>query len=215
MISYEWRGLTAYEDSLAFMQNYTGDSLVLGLEHPASITLGKRGAVEKDLKGSWENQNLHIYRVDRGGQATLHSPGQLVIYPLLDLRKFKLRPREYVDLLSSVSLKSLGDLGINVFTRPNFTGIFSDKGKLGAIGVRISKGRTQHGLAINVKNDLGLFQFLRPCGCESQPISSLEKEGHSITPQGLFKQWTQVFNLALGLTPGRPKTNVGADFLRA
>lgn len=209
MIETKWSGLIPYTEALHVMETYKGEGLLWGLEHPPTVTIGRRGTFEKDLRPGWESHGLEVHAVDRGGQATLHSPGQLVIYPLLDLNSVGLRPRSFVDLMSQTTIKTLKTVGIEAWGDPEKPGIYTTKGKVGFLGFRISNGgRVTHGLSISVVNDLRLFDQIRPCGCNVGQLSSTSLEGASVTTEQLFLTWVSAFHEGLFLTQQRTNSNL-------
>lgn len=199
-----WSGLTDYEKSLYIQQELMercrrdDQSYLLGLEHPPSITLGKRSSRAEDVLWSSSellNRGLSVYEVERGGEATLHAPGQLVIYPILNLPKRNLSVRSYVSLIIDVTRKCLEDLGVSTQCGAKEPGLFTEQGKIAAFGVRVKRGVTQHGLAINCNNSLQLFDSIRSCGVKEQKWTHLQALGQGISPRDLFKKWHRQFLL--------------------
>jgi lipoyl(octanoyl) transferase len=176
---------------------------VLGLEHPLTITLGKRADPLKDIKVSvrvLKERNAAIVGVERGGMATLHSPGQLVIYPLIQLRDRGLRVRDYVQLLEDVTKRFLADRGIIACCRGDEPGLYTLSGKIAFFGVRIKNGMTTHGVAINVYNQLEDFSLIRSCGKETEAFSKMADFGVNDSLSELFQSWCSYFQTGLGLT---------------
>ncbi len=198
-----WLGEIPYFDALE-LQEATARSLrpdsqvgqILGLTHPLTITLGIRSEKSSDLKVSHmelEEKGVEVVQTGRGGQATLHNPGQLVIYPIVDLKVLGLGVRNYVCLLENVTTQFFHDLGIKV-TRPrDEPGLYSKKGKLAFFGIQVKRGITFHGVSINVENNLEDFKLIRSCGLDSDKIDLLR--GHEIqrSIRSLFDLWTQIF----------------------
>ena len=201
LISYE-RGLQFQTDALAELQR--GKTCrIFGLEHEPVITLGVRGDVDQDLShtvAELRAMGIGLHFTARGGQATLHSPGQLVIYPCINLRAYGLGPREYVELVQDATRGWLQEKGIESAKGLTEPGLFVDGKKLVAFGFKISRGLTSHGLAINVRNDLKLFRKIRTCGVDSQSLTSLQQLGVSISHdlEALFLSWGQHFKRTLG-----------------
>lgn len=201
-----WLGMTPYERSLVFQEDLAQrcrehhNSYIIGLEHPPSITLGRRAEAGSNLLWSakeLEEHALKTYAIERGGEATLHSPGQLVIYPVLDLVALEWGVRAYVDLLMKVTQQTLKNLGIDSQCQENKPGLFTSRGKIASFGIRVKRGVTQHGLAINCQNDLNLFASIRSCGVEKQSMTHLLLEGVVLTPRELFKLWYREFSLTV------------------
>jgi lipoyl(octanoyl) transferase len=165
-----------------------GDVLLL-LEHPPVITLG-RNAKAKNIVVSPEllaQRHVEVFECDRGGDVTFHGPGQLVGYPIFDLRTLPapdgkrkwLGAIEYVRRLEEVLIRTCGDFGIAAKRIPGLTGVWTDRSdaaKIAAIGVHISRGVTSHGFAVNVNTDLSYFDLIVPCGITSCSVTSIEKE---------------------------------------
>lgn len=160
----------------------SGDSLLL-LEHPPTYTLGRRGR-ESDLllpRRELERRGAAVYDVDRGGEVTYHGPGQLVGYPIVNLRGWS-GPLWYVRALEVVLAKTLADFGIQAGRIDGLTGVWAQDRKIAAIGVRISRGVTSHGFALNVNTDLTWFQHIIPCGIHDGQVTSMEwLLGHSVS----------------------------------
>jgi lipoyl(octanoyl) transferase len=163
-------------------QNRIGDTLLL-LEHPAVITLG-RNADAKNIVASKEQlaaKGVEVSQCDRGGDVTLHGPGQLVGYPIFDLRGFtpKLGAVDFVRRVEEALIRACGDMGVPAERVAGLTGVWTTStppAKVAAIGVHISRGVTSHGFALNVNNDLSLFQLIVPCGIADKPVTSLQRE---------------------------------------
>ena len=116
-----------------------------------------------------------MYETDRGGQVTYHGPGQLVAYPIVNLKDWG-GPVKYVRTLEQVIIAVLAGIGIDAHSESGNTGVWTDQGKIAAIGVKISRGIAFHGLALNVNTDLSYYQNIVPCGIEDRPVSSVEQE---------------------------------------
>jgi lipoyl(octanoyl) transferase len=163
-------------------QERISDVLLL-LEHTPVITLGRNSQI-RNLVAAPEllvQKGVEIFETDRGGDVTFHGPGQLVGYPILDLRG--LAPRigavEYVRRLEDVLIRSCGDLGIPCERMPGFTGVWTqsdDPKKIAALGVHISRGVTSHGFALNVSTDLDYFKLIVPCGISDKQVTTIERE---------------------------------------
>jgi lipoyl(octanoyl) transferase len=153
------------------------DQLLL-LEHPHVITLGRNGRQENLLAGGdvLERAGIAFFPTDRGGDITYHGPGQLVGYPILDLRDWKRDVGAYVRALEQVIIDTLADFGILAGRIPKLTGVWVGERKIAAIGVHISRWVTSHGFALNVNTDLSYFQYIVPCGL-SKPVTSMAQLG--------------------------------------
>jgi len=153
------------------------DQLLL-LEHPHVITLGRNGHME-NLLASHEilgRAGISFYAKDRGGDVTYHGPGQLVGYPILDLKDWKRDVGAYVRGIEQTIIATLGDFGIAAGRIPKLTGVWVDGRKIAAIGVHLSRWVTSHGFALNVNTDLSYFQYIVPCGL-TKPVTSMAHLG--------------------------------------
>jgi lipoyl(octanoyl) transferase len=196
-------GLTSYADALKLQERLVerrkrgeiGDVLLL-LEHPPVVTLGRNSKAENILlsKGELNRRGIELFEINRGGDVTYHGPGQLVGYPIFDLRGFSgsdgkhktLYPVEFMRKLEEVIIRVCAEYGVvtqrvkgltGVWTRP-IEGVTSstNPAKLCAMGIHISRGVTSHGLALNVSTDLKGFESIVPCGISDKPVTSLNQE---------------------------------------
>ncbi len=190
----------------------SGVARILGLEHASVITLGKRGDLERDLRATREtlsDQKIDVQRIDRGGEATLHSPGQLVVYPLVPLLSWDLGVREFVAGLTLVTQKTLGTFGIRSFDKSETEpGLYTDQGKIAFFGIRVERGVTSHGLAINVRNDLSLFHNIVSCGIRDEHFDSFSQQNINASPLEVFERWSQEFRNHFILTATADTTNL-------
>ena len=137
----------------------TSDELWL-LEHPAVFTLGQAGRDEHVLAPG----DIPVIRVDRGGQVTYHGPGQPIAYLMLDLRRAGIGVKRLVHLLEQAVIDLLAELGISAAARPDAPGVYVDGAKIAALGLRVSRGASYHGLALNLDMNLEPFSRINPCG---------------------------------------------------
>lgn len=159
-----------------------GHTLLL-LEHPPVITLG-RNAGQQNIIASRDflaRQGIELFETDRGGDVTFHGPGQLVGYPIFDLRGFapRLGAVEFVRKIEESLIRTCGDLGVVTGRVPGLTGVWTEdppQAKIAAIGVHISRAVTSHGFALNVTTDLDYFKLIVPCGIPDKPVTSLQRE---------------------------------------
>jgi lipoyl(octanoyl) transferase len=158
-------------------QGLVPDQLLL-LEHPHVITLGRNGHMENLLAGDdvLERAGIGFFPTDRGGDVTYHGPGQLVGYPILDLRDWKRDVGAYVRGLEQAIIDTLGEYGIEAGRIPKLTGVWVGECKIAAIGVHLSRWVTSHGFALNVSTDLSYFQYIVPCGL-TRPVTSMSALG--------------------------------------
>jgi len=151
---------------------------VLIVEHPAVITLGARKSANRLLVGSEElaGRGIDVVEIRRGGGATAHNPGQLVFYPILHLQELRLDVNQYVRTLEAIGIELLAGLGVTATRHRGFPGLWVGERKIASIGVRVSRFVTCHGMAINIQNDLSLFDCMVPCGLDGVQMTSAEKE---------------------------------------
>jgi len=141
--------------------NNTNDEIWL-LQHPPVFTLGLNGKPEHILNAG----DIPVVKCDRGGQVTYHGPGQLVVYTLLDLKRLKLGIKQLVTRLEQAVIDTLSMQQINAGRKPNAPGIYVDGAKIGALGLRVKRGCSYHGLSLNVSMDLEPFSRINACGFE-------------------------------------------------
>jgi lipoyl(octanoyl) transferase len=158
-------------------QGFGCDHLLL-LEHPHVITLGRNGHLENLLASDeiMERAGIAFFPTDRGGDVTYHGPGQLVGYPILDLREWQRDVGAYVRGVEQAIIDTLADYGITAGRIPKLTGVWVDGRKIAAIGVHLSRWVTSHGFALNVNTDLSYFQYIVPCGL-TKPVTSMAQLG--------------------------------------
>ena len=143
----------------------------------------------------WSKEKLKQFKMEqisirRGGETTLHTPGQLVIYPVLPLAFFSLKIKDYIVMLENITEQVLSQLGIQTKRLEKYAGLSTAKGKIAFFGVHISQRITQHGLAINVNNPLQLFSAIKSCGVINRKHDSLSLSSVEINTEELFKLWT-------------------------
>ena len=151
---------------------------ILVLEHPAVFTLGRRGGAENLLvsEAFLEESGIAVTQVERGGNITHHGPGQLVVYPIIDLEAAKISVIDFVHALEEVMLQTAGVWGIKAGRNSSNHGIWVENQKLGSVGIAIRKGISFHGLALNVNLDLTPFTWIQPCGLQGVQMTSMAKE---------------------------------------
>jgi lipoate-protein ligase B len=172
------------------------------LEHPHVYTLGRRGR-ESDVLAdevALERLGVAIHHVDRGGEATYHGPGQLVAYPILDLRGWGGGPVKYVRGLEDVLIRTLGDFGISAHRQEGLPGVWAGDGKIAFVGVRISGGVTCHGISLNVNADLSFYDHIVPCGMPRLTVTSVERlPGKPVDMEAVKRAFVSHFGRVMGL----------------
>lgn len=182
VFSAQWLGQVAYgpthERQKELMEARTrgeiGDT-ILALEHNRVVTLG-RGAHSENVLLSTEAlqaQGYEIHETGRGGDVTYHGPGQLVLYPIVDLKPDRQDVRKYVQSLEETMIRTCADLGIAAERKTGFNGTWVGESKIGAVGVRLSRWVTMHGLALNVSTKLSDFDVIVPCGIADKRVTSV------------------------------------------
>jgi lipoyl(octanoyl) transferase len=162
------------------------ENTLLLLEHPPVITLGRNAKLANVVAPPefLAQRGVELFEIDRGGDVTFHGPGQLVAYPIFDLRSFdpKVGAVEYVRRLEEVLIRTCGDYGIGAQRIKGLTGVWTyalpkkPEAKIAAIGVHISRAVTTHGFALNVTTDLDFFSLIVPCGIVDKPVTSMQRE---------------------------------------
>jgi len=188
-----WRAMQAFTD---MRDAETPDELWV-VEHDPVFTLGQAGKPEHVLMPG----DIPVLHVDRGGQVTYHGPGQLVVYPLLDLKRLKIGVRDYVCKIEQAIIDTLADWNIGAVRRAGAPGVYVNDAKVAALGIRVRRGCTFHGLAFNVDMDLEPFQRINPCGYAGLQVTSMLDLGgpsslDAVTPV-LLEALAGQFGLAL------------------
>lgn len=182
------------------VNNEIADTLLL-LEHPPTITIGKSGKLENVLASQAQlaEAGVSLFFVDRGGDVTYHGPGQLVAYPIIDLRQRGRDVHQYLRDLEEVIIRTLNDFSINASRDSSHAGVWVRDEEIAAIGLRVSKWVSMHGVALNVNTDLEQFSLINPCGFSDKKaasISSLLSQDVSIeaVTKKLLARFSEVFN---------------------
>ncbi|MBN2099428.1 MAG: lipoyl(octanoyl) transferase LipB [Dehalococcoidia bacterium] len=186
-----------------------GEDSLLMLEHPPTITLGKSGKIENLLisKEALADRGLSLFFTERGGDITYHGPGQLVVYPIIDLRNRGKDIHRYVHDLEEVVIRTLADLEIRAGRDERNAGVWAGGSKIAAIGVSVRRWVTMHGLALNVNPDLSHFSLINPCGFADMGVTSVSQ----VLGQGvplelaaarLLERFAEVFEVNIEELPG-------------
>lgn len=178
-------GLTEYRAAHALQtqlvaERRTGErgDIVLVTEHPGVFTLGRRGGREHLVASEQflADRGIPVIHVERGGEVTYHGRGQLVVYPIIDLRKTRLPLTDYIYLLEELMLRLASDCGVTAVRDTRNHGVWVGSRKLGSVGIAVRHGITFHGLAVNVNPDLQPFSWINPCGLREVKMTSLAIE---------------------------------------
>ena len=178
-------------------------NLLLLLEHPHVYTLGRRGKASDILADGRKLAELgaEVHFIDRGGEATYHGPGQLVGYPILNLRTWGGGPLKYVRTLEDTLIATLGEFGIRAESADKPTGVWIGDAKITAIGVKVSRGVTMHGFALNVDPDLSYFDHIVPCGMPNSLVTSMDSlSSEDIDVERVIPVLARHFGRAFGWT---------------
>ena len=193
LLTIKYLGVQPYLPTLKAMQDFTtarnertNDELWL-LEHEAVFTLGQAGKTKHIL----DAHNIPVIKTDRGGQVTYHGIGQLVAYCLFDIKRLQLNSRQLVCNLEQVVINLLADFNIKALGDRDAPGVYVNDKKIAALGLRIRKGYSYHGLCFNVNIDLTPFTYINPCGVKDQPVTSLQDLGLDIAMQEIRERLTK------------------------
>jgi lipoyl(octanoyl) transferase len=205
-------GIVPYAEALALQRTLVEErrgervpDLLLLLQHPPVITLGVRGDGGRshitEPVARLVELGVEVSESGRGGDVTYHGPGQIVGYPILDLRPDRCDVHRYVRDIEEVMIRVCGDYGVRATRADGLTGTWVGEEKIGAIGVRISRWITSHGFAFNVNTDLAHFNLIVPCGIVDRGVTSLQKEiGRTVdeaeVEDALVRHFKQVFDRA-------------------
>lgn len=203
LIKIENLGKTQYLEALGiqvriFNEKINGiesDDYILITEHYPVYTCGKTTKKEHILNTG----NIPIFEIERGGSITFHGEGQIVIYPVLDLKHFNLSVKKFVFLLEEAIIRTLKEYSIPAFRIEGKRGVFTDKGKIGFIGIRVSKNVSMHGISLNVNVDKTFFENIVPCGLYDIPVCNMKDFNREIKRKEVEK--TLVENLVDLLNP--------------
>ena len=172
-------------------------------EHPPVFTLGRRGGIDSLTvsRELIEKKGLSIVQTERGGDITYHGPGQLVVYPIIHLRRAKLSVADYVELLEAVMIACCEDFGVSAGLDDRNRGIWVGDNKIGSIGIRVRHGVTFHGLALNVDPNFEHFGWIQPCGLTRVGVTSINREaGHAIDIAAVEKRMIHHLQQLFGRT---------------
>lgn len=178
-------GRRPLRDVWAEMQHFTDSresdtpDEVWFVEHDPVFTLGLNADREHVLDAG----DIDVVQIDRGGQVTYHGPGQIVAYVMLDLRRLGIAIRPLVELLERAVIETVGAYGITAHSRRDAPGVYVDGAKLAAIGLRVRRGCSYHGLALNVDMDLSPFERINPCGMQDLRVTQLADPGIPVAPE--------------------------------
>lgn len=206
------QGVTPYAEILELQRRIAAarisgeisQDVLLLLEHEPVVTLG-RSTKEKNLITSKEYlaaRGVDLFEVERGGDVTFHGPGQLVGYPIIDLKRHKQDLHWYLRQLEQAIISTLGEFGVNAERSNGFTGVWTAGRKIASIGVHARDWVTWHGIALNASTDLSYFDFIVPCGIDGVVMTSIEKEtGKPVTVERVATVFARELASLFDLTP--------------
>ncbi len=177
-----WNAMRAWIDARLPDSN----DVIWQVEHTPVFTLGQAGRREHILDAG----DIPVVQTDRGGQVTYHGPGQAVLYPLLNLRRYGLGPRRLVSVLEQTVVDWLSDYGVTAAPRPDAPGVYVDDAKIAALGLRIRRGFSYHGLAVNIDMDLSPFLRINPCGYAGMAVVDAASLGVDCSLEQAFTEIT-------------------------
>ena len=177
--------------------------VVLFLEHPAVFTTGRRGGYDhlKVSPSFLADSGMGLHHIERGGDITFHGPGQLVVYPIMDLKSTDVGVLGFVEKLEEIMIRTVSDWGIKATRDPRNRGVWVNDKKLGSIGIAIRRGITFHGIALNVDLSLEPFSWINPCGLEGIGVTTMNLEGKKSAAVGqvratLKKYFEEIFSIS-------------------
>ena len=191
--------------------------------HPPVITLGKSGGRNNLVSDEavLQSQGIEVIEIDRGGDVTYHGPGQVVLYPILDLSCFKEDIDWYLRQLEEVVIATLDEYGIDTERIPGLTGVWVKNNKICAIGVKVTRWVTMHGLALNISTHLDHFNHIIPCGITDKGVTSILREtGNNIDSNDIVKKlcdhFSEIFNIEImdAINPFQIKDFSKSDFIK-
>ncbi|MBW2249680.1 MAG: lipoyl(octanoyl) transferase LipB [Deltaproteobacteria bacterium] len=182
-------------------------NIILILEHPPVFTLGRRGGLENLCvsESFLEKSKIPVIHVERGGDITFHGPGQIVVYPIINLEKARLAVTDYVSNLEEVMIQTAKKSGVQAQRSSLNRGIWVGKKKLGSIGIAVRRGISFHGMALNVNLPLEPFNWINPCGLQNIKMTSIQQElSHPVSMphvrQTIKQHFESVFGIELAAT---------------
>lgn len=198
-------GLLDYEEGLKLQQLVWNDvlelkrpSTIIFCEHPPIYTFGKSAKSDNLLVNAQqlELMGAKVQQTDRGGDITFHGPGQLVGYPIVNLENYQLGVRRYVDLLEDALIEACSEFNVKADKLEGLTGIWVNAyRKIAAIGIKVSRGITMHGFALNVNTDLNYFNHMVPCGIKEKSVTSIKAETNQVLSLSeVASKFTTIFN---------------------
>tara|TARA_X000000368_G_scaffold247968_1_gene195820 strand:+ start:57 stop:659 length:603 start_codon:yes stop_codon:yes gene_type:complete len=186
-LTFKSLGLVNYHETIDLMRSHIKEenfsNEIWLLEHPPIFTLGTAANKKHVLNA----KDIPIVQSDRGGEVTYHGPGQLIVYFLLDIKKLDFSPNKLVSTIQNFIKELLADLSINCNFIKDSPGVYVNNKKIASVGMRISKGRSYHGISLNVDMDLKPFTYINPCGYEGLEVTQIKDFKDNITLNDITK----------------------------
>jgi lipoyl(octanoyl) transferase len=212
----KWLGCVAYEPTWRAMQGRTDQATrdtadeIWFLEHPPVFTMGMNAKIEHLLAPG----RIPVVNIDRGGQVTYHGPGQLVVYPLLDLARLGLGVRALVEGIEGAVIAALATWDIEAYGKRDAPGVYVGGRKIGSVGLRIRRGRSYHGLALNVAMDLEPFARINPCGYAGLEMTQVSALGGPSAVREVAETLAPRLLESLGFAPALPGHSATSTWLQ-
>ena len=182
--------LIIQEEIHTYVKNENISGVILSLEYPNLFTIGKSGKRSDILisQNELNSKGIKVYESNRGGEITYHGPGQIIYYPIINLKKLRIKPVEYIRILQRTVIASLKDFNIQAEHINKPVGVWVNGKKISSIGVRISKSVTMHGVAINLNCNLKYFTYIIPCGIKDLNLTNINNETNLNCDKDLFSK---------------------------
>ena len=182
--------LIIQEEIHTYVKNENISGVILSLEYPNLFTIGKSGKRSDILisQNELNSKGIKVYESNRGGEITYHGPGQIIYYPIINLKKLRIKPVEYIRILQRTVIASLKDFNIQAEHINKPVGVWVNGKKISSIGVRISKSVTMHGVAINLNCNLTYFTYIIPCGIKDLNLTNINNETNLNCDKDLFSK---------------------------
>lgn len=192
-VTYE-QGLLYQAEARVLVEQGLWDAIFLVLQHSPVITIGKSGGDHNLLVSAdfLEKAGIELVHTNRGGNITCHNPGQVVCYPVMNLKKWKTDVHWYVNEVEESVIKTLQEFGLRAGRKVVYTGVWVGNKKITAIGIGVKKWVSFHGLALNVENDMSIFSYVVPCGIQEFSMTSLRELGSKVALPQVVNVWTNM-----------------------
>ncbi|MEI6213809.1 MAG: lipoyl(octanoyl) transferase LipB [Desulfuromonadales bacterium] len=190
-------GLTLQDEAQSRVASGEWDGIIILLQHTPVISFGNGGGKEHlcATNQQLESQGIEVVSAGRGGNVTCHNPGQLVGYPVLNLEKWQKDVHWYVNMLEEVLILTLAEYGLQTGRKARYSGVWTGDEKIAALGVSVRRWLTGHGFALNIRNNLKLFDSIVPCGISEFGVTSMLKKGFDVELDSVIGTCLRMFSL--------------------